>query len=65
LVNIGYKSEGAIPLNEVRYNPDIKVGDLLEVYVENQEDKGGQLVLSHKKSAFTALMGTHQQGPGK
>lgn len=50
LVNIGYKSEGAIPLNEVRYNPDIKVGDLLEVYVENQEDKGGQLVLSHKKA---------------
>ena len=50
LVNIGYKSEGAIPLNEVRYNPDIKIGDLLEVYVENQEDKGGQLVLSHKKA---------------
>lgn len=50
LINIGYKSEGAIPLNEVRYNPDIKVGDLLEVYVENQEDKNGQLILSHKKA---------------
>jgi small subunit ribosomal protein S1 len=50
VVNIGYKSEGAIPLNEVRYNPDIKIGDLLEVYVESQEDKGGQLVLSHKKA---------------
>ena len=50
VVNIGYKSDGIIPVNEFRYNPDLKVGDTVEVYVENQEDKRGQLVLSHKKA---------------
>ncbi|MCF6241878.1 MAG: 30S ribosomal protein S1 [Bacteroidales bacterium] len=50
VVNIGYKSEGIVPLNEFRYNPDLKVGDKVEVYVESQEDKNGQLVLSHKKA---------------
>ena len=50
LVNIGYKSDGIVPLSEVRYNPDIKVGDTIEVYVESQEDKSGQLLLSHKKA---------------
>ena len=50
VVNIGYKSDGVVPLNELRYNPDIKVGDTIEVYVENQEDNNGQLVLSHKKA---------------
>jgi len=50
LVNIGYKSEGVVNINEFRYNPDLKVGDKVEVYVENIEDKKGQLVLSHKKA---------------
>lgn len=50
VVNIGYKSDGVIPLNEVRYNPDLKIGDQLEVYVESQEDTTGQLILSHKKA---------------
>ena len=50
LVNIGYKSEGVINMNEFRYNPDIKVGDTVEVYVESQEDRNGQLSLSHKKA---------------
>ena len=50
VVNIGYKSDGIIPYNEFRYNPDLKVGDTVEVYVENQEDSKGQLVLSHKKA---------------
>lgn len=50
VVNIGFKSDGIIPLNEFRYNPDLKVGDTVEVYIENQEDKRGQLVLSHKKA---------------
>ena len=50
LVNIGYKSEGVSPVSEFRYNPDLKVGDKIEVYVESAEDKGGQLVLSHKKA---------------
>ena len=50
LVNIGYKSEGVIPVSEFRYNPDLKVGEKIEVYVESAEDKGGQLVLSHKKA---------------
>ncbi|MCQ2975271.1 MAG: 30S ribosomal protein S1 [Bacteroidales bacterium] len=50
VINIGYKSEGIVSLNEFRYNPDIKVGEKVEVYVENQEDKNGQLVLSHKKA---------------
>lgn len=50
VVNIGYKSDGIIPVNEFRYNPDIKVGDKVEVFIENQEDKKGQLILSHKKA---------------
>ena len=50
LVNIGFKSEGVISLNEFRYNPDLKVGDEVEVYIESQEDKHGQLILSHKKA---------------
>ena len=50
IVNIGYKSDGIIPASEFRYNPDLKVGDKVEVYVENQEDKKGQLALSHKKA---------------
>ena len=53
LVNIGYKSEGVIPVSEFRYNPDLKVGDKVEVYVEDQEDKKGQLVLSHKKARLS------------
>ena len=53
VVNIGYKSDGIIPLNEFRYNPDLKVGDIVEVYIENQEDKKGQLILSHKKARAT------------
>ena len=50
IVNIGYKSDGIIPASEFRYNPDLKVGDIVEVYVENQEDRKGQLLLSHKKA---------------
>ena len=50
VVNIGYKSDGIIPTSEFRYNPDLKVGDTVEVYIENQEDKKGQLILSHKKA---------------
>ena len=50
VINIGYKSEGVVSLNEFRYNPDLKIGDKVEVYIESQEDKKGQLVLSHKKA---------------
>ncbi|MCH5168820.1 MAG: 30S ribosomal protein S1 [Prevotellaceae bacterium] len=50
VVNIGFKSDGIIPISEFRYNPDLKVGDVVEVYIENQEDKKGQLILSHKKA---------------
>ena len=50
VVNIGYKSDGIIPFNEFRYNPDLKVGDVVEVFIENQEDKKGQLLLSHRKA---------------
>ena len=50
IVNIGYKSEGVIPATEFRYDADLKVGDKVEVYVESVEDKGGQLLLSHKKA---------------
>lgn len=53
VVNIGYKSDGIIPASEFRYNPELKVGDKVEVYVENQEDKKGQLVLSHKKARLS------------
>ncbi|MCF0188425.1 MAG: 30S ribosomal protein S1 [Bacteroidaceae bacterium] len=50
VVNIGFKSDGIIPASEFRYNPELKVGDTVEVYIENQEDRKGQLVLSHKKA---------------
>ena len=50
VVNIGYKSDGIIPFSEFRYNPDLKVGDVVEVFIENQEDKKGQLLLSHRKA---------------
>lgn len=50
VINIGFKSDGVIPLSEFRYNPDLKPGDKVEVYVENQEDLSGQLLLSHKKA---------------
>ena len=50
IVNIGYKSDGVIARSEFRYNDDLKVGDKVEVYIENQEDKKGQLLLSHKKA---------------
>lgn len=53
IVNIGYKSDGIIPASEFRYNPNLKIGDKVEVYVENQEDRKGQLVLSHKKARLT------------
>ncbi len=53
VINIGYKSDGIIPASEFRYNPELKVGDKVEVYVENQEDKKGQLVLSHKKARLS------------
>jgi len=48
IVNIGYKSEGVVAANEFRYNPDLKVGDTVDVYVEVQEDKTGQLIVSHR-----------------
>jgi len=50
VINIGFKSDGIVSRNEFRYNPDLKVGDTVEAYVESQEDKKGQLVLSHKKA---------------
>ena len=50
VVNIGYKSDGVVSMNEFRYNPELKIGDVVEVYVESQEDKKGQLNLSHKKA---------------
>jgi small subunit ribosomal protein S1 len=50
VVNVGYKSDGIVSMNEFRYNPDLKVGDEVEVYIESQEDKKGQLVLSHRKA---------------
>ncbi|MCD8317554.1 MAG: 30S ribosomal protein S1 [Paraprevotella sp.] len=53
VVNIGFKSDGIIPMSEFRYTPDLKVGDKVEVYIENQEDKKGQLILSHKKARAT------------
>ena len=53
VINIGYKSDGIIPASEFRYNPDLKVGDTVEVYVENAEDKKGQLILSHKKARLS------------
>ncbi len=53
VVNIGFKSDGIIPMSEFRYNPELAVGDTVEVYIENQEDKKGQLILSHKKARAT------------
>jgi small subunit ribosomal protein S1 len=50
VINIGYKSEGVVSLNEFRYKTDLKIGDQVEVFVESQEDKKGQLLLSHKKA---------------
>jgi len=50
VINIGYKSEGVVSLNEFRYNPELKPGDKVEIYVESKEDKKGQLLLSHKKA---------------
>ena len=50
VINIGFKSDGIVSRNEFRYNPELKVGDIVEIYVESQEDKKGQLVLSHKKA---------------
>lgn len=53
IVSIGYKSDGIIPAAEFRYNPELKVGDTVEVYIESQEDKKGQLILSHKKARLS------------
>jgi small subunit ribosomal protein S1 len=50
VVNIGYKSDGVIPFNEFRYNPELKIGDKVDIYVESQEDSTGQMILSHKKA---------------
>ena len=50
VVSVGFKSDGVVPAAEFRYNPELKVGDKVEVYVESQEDKNGQLVLSHKEA---------------
>ena len=50
VINIGYKSDGLVPLTEFRHMPDLKIGDTVEVYVETAEDKNGQLILSHKKA---------------
>lgn len=53
VVNVGYKSDGIVPMSEFRYNPELKVGDKVEVYIESQEDKKGQLILSHKQARAT------------
>ena len=53
VVDIGYKSDGIVSLNEFRYNPELKVGDKVEVYIESLEDKKGQMILSHKKARAT------------
>jgi small subunit ribosomal protein S1 len=53
VVNVGYKSDGVVPMSEFRYNPDLTVGDKVEVYIESQEDKKGQLILSHKQARAT------------
>lgn len=50
VLNIGFKSDGLVPLSEFKYNPDLKVGDVVDVIVENKEDKNGQIVISHKKA---------------
>ncbi|WP_319228835.1 30S ribosomal protein S1 [Draconibacterium orientale] len=53
VVDIGYKSDGIVSLNEFRYNPELKVGDAVDVYIESLEDKKGQMILSHKKARAT------------
>ncbi|NCB09975.1 MAG: S1 RNA-binding domain-containing protein, partial [Bacteroidia bacterium] len=53
VVDIGYKSDGIVSLNEFRYNPELKVGDKVDVYIESLEDKKGQMILSHKKARAT------------
>ena len=53
VVNVGYKSDGIVPMSEFRYNPELQVGDKVEVYIESQEDKKGQLILSHKQARAT------------
>lgn len=53
VVNVGYKSDGIVPMSEFRYNPELKIGDKVEVYIESQEDKKGQLILSHKQARAT------------
>jgi len=53
VVNVGYKSDGVVPMSEFRYNPELAVGDKVEVYIESQEDKKGQLILSHKQARAT------------
>jgi small subunit ribosomal protein S1 len=53
VVDIGYKSDGIVSLNEFRYNPDLKVGDKVDVYIESLEDKKGQMILSHKQARAT------------
>ncbi|MFW6248179.1 MAG: 30S ribosomal protein S1, partial [Bacteroidota bacterium] len=66
VINIGYKSEGVVSLNEFRYNPDLKVGDKVNVYIENKEDKEGQLILAHKKArtlkAWEQINRLHETG---
>ncbi len=57
VVNIDFKSDGVIPASEFRYNPDLKVGDKVEVFIENEEDSNGQLVLSHKKARILKSWG--------
>jgi small subunit ribosomal protein S1 len=53
VVNVGYKSDGVVPMSEFRYNPELAVGDKVEVFIESQEDKKGQLILSHKQARAT------------
>ena len=55
VVNIGFKSDGVVPMSEFRYNPDLKIGDEVEVYIESQEDKKGQLILHTRKHALHVL----------
>ena len=62
VVNIGFKSDGVVPMSEFRYNPDLKIGDQVEVYIESQEDKKGQLILSHKKARASRSWERNHQG---
>ncbi|MFM7769019.1 MAG: S1 RNA-binding domain-containing protein, partial [Bacteroidota bacterium] len=57
VINIGYKSEGVVPVTEFRYNPDLKAGDKVPVFVEQQEDKNGQLIVSHKTARLFSAWG--------